>query len=106
MPIGYTFAETDCKLPGTNHGDNKPLTWKGNKMLDSGASVCEIAKKCDAMEIDIKISDKTELHKTQMYQDATTKQQKELDEYATHGKGHDNPNLKCYEIQYVVSDKD
>ena len=93
-----------CKLPGKNHGDNKPSHDKATKLLEEGASVCTISKKCDSMEIDVGIKDKKQLHDTNMYQDASSKIQKELDEAATHGHGHDNPNLKCYEVEYAATD--
>ena len=73
-------------------------------MIKAGASVCEIAKACDAMKIDVSIDNKKELHSTQMYQGAPSHIQKELDEYAEHGHGHDSPNIVCYEIEYAVRD--
>jgi hypothetical protein len=109
--VGYIFSSVmargengneNCKLPGKNHGDNKPSEKKADKLIREGAEVCELAQKCDSMEIDVKIKDKTELHKENFYQNAPDKVKKELDESATHGHGHDNPNLKCYEVEYAV----
>jgi len=90
------------KWSGEGHDDNKPSSKEAKKLIDNGASVCEIAKKCDHMEIDVKIDNKKELHTTSMYQNAPAKVQDELDEYAKHGHGHDNPNLKCYEIEASI----
>ena len=87
---------------GTAHEDNSPSSKKGKAMIESGASICEIAKACDHMEIDIAIKNADALHKTSMYKNAPEKYQKELDEYAEHGRGHDNPNLICYEVEYAV----
>jgi len=92
------------KWTGEGHDDNKPSTKEAKKLIDSGADVCEVAKKCDHMEIDVKIDNKKELHETDMYQNAPAKVQEELDEYAEHGHGHDNPNLKCYEIEEAVKE--
>jgi len=90
------------KWSGEGHDDNKPSTKKGEELIKNGADVCTVAKKCDHMEIDVKIDNKKELHETEMYQNAPAKIQKELDEYADHGHGHDNPNLVCYEVEESI----
>ena len=89
-----------------DHDDNNPSSKEAKKLIESGAGVCEVAKKCDHMEINVSIKDKKALHETDMYQNAPAKVQKELDESATHGHGHDNPNLKCYEVEYAATDQD
>lgn len=100
----HTYAQKDCKMPGTAHDDNSPSTSKGWKMIKAGASVCELAKACDAMEIDVKIKDKDQLHTLVFYNHAPSDVKKELDEYAEHGRGHDSPNIVCYEIEQSVNE--
>ena len=94
-----TYA--DCKMPGNNHDDNSPSEKKGEKMIEAGASVCEIAKKCDTMSISIDIDSKKELHETVMYQNASNHVQKELDNAMKEGHGHDG--LYCYEIEDIFN---
>lgn len=99
------LASGDCKLPGDRHSDNKPSKWKGDQLVKKGADVCTLAKKCDSMEIKVEIKDKQELHEKEFYKSASDEVKKELDESATTGHGHDNPNLKCYELEYSVNEK-
>jgi len=48
----------NMKWTDQGHDDNKPSSKEGKKLIDSGADVCEVAKKCDHMEIDVKIDNK------------------------------------------------
>jgi|GEM_PF-3227847 hypothetical protein len=103
VTIAYNSeAHGDKCAVGKNHGDNKPSSKKGTKLLEEGASACTISKECDKQKIDIHIKDKQQLHQTDMYNKASDDVKEELDEAATHGHGHDSPNLVCYEVQYSV----
>ena len=96
------IVKAECDLPGTSHGDNNPSENKGDKMLEQGASACEIAKACDAMKIDVSIKNEEHLKDTPMYQIAPDEIQEELEEYAQDGSGHDNPDIVCYEVEDAV----
>jgi len=108
--VGYLIGGDDVygakcgtmKWSGEGHDDNKPSSKEAKKLIQEGAGVCEIAKKCDHMQIDVSIDNKKELHATSMYQNAPEKIQEELDEYTNHGHGHDSPNLVCYEIEESI----
>lgn len=94
----------NMKWTDKGHDDNKPSSKKGESLIKSGADVCEVAKQCDHMQIDVSIKNKKELDSTPFYQNAPAEIQKELDEYANHGHGHDNPNIVCYEVEEAVFD--
>ena len=86
----------------TKHGDNSPSTKQADKEIHNGANVCELAKKCDHMEIKVDIHSKSELHQTSFYKNADAKQQKELDESME--DGHGAKGMKCYELEYAATD--
>jgi hypothetical protein len=90
----------DCNMPGNSHGDNSPSEKQGWKMINGGATACDIAKACDAMKIDVYIKSEDKLHNTVFYQDASSHVQKELDEYMKDGNGHHG--IVCYEIEESV----
>jgi hypothetical protein len=94
-------ARADCDLPGTSHGDNSPSSKEGKKMIEKGASACQLAKKCDAMEIKIKV-DSDELKDTHFYKMADGDLKDELEEAAEEGHGADG--IECYELEYAVEE--
>jgi hypothetical protein len=93
-------AVADCNMPGNSHGDNSPSEKKGWKMINGGASACDIAQACDAMKIDVYIKSEDRLHDTAFYQQASSHVQDELDEYMKDGNGHHG--IVCYEIEESV----
>jgi hypothetical protein len=94
-------VSADCDLPGTSHGDNSPSKKEGKKMIEKGASACQLAKKCDAMEIKIKV-DSDELKDTHFYKMAHDDLKDELEEVAEEGHGADG--IECYELEYAVEE--
>ena len=96
---GVQNVRADCNLPGTSHGDNSPSEKKGEKMVEAGASACEIAKSCDAMKISIDI-EKDELHDTNVYQLASGNEQDDMDNAVKEGHGADG--LYCYELEQIM----
>jgi hypothetical protein len=95
-------ARADCDLPGENHDDNSPSTKEGKEMIhEEKASACEIAKACDAMEIEVKL-DSDELDEAHFYQIADSELKEELEEVAEEGHGADG--IECYELEYAVEE--
>jgi hypothetical protein len=95
-------VRADCDLPGENHDDNSPSTKEGKEMIhEDNASACEIAKACDAMEIDVKL-DSDDLEEAHFYQIADSELKEELEEVAEEGHGADG--IECYEIMYAVEE--
>jgi hypothetical protein len=70
-------------------------------MIQQGATACQLAKKCDSMEIKIKV-DSDELKDKHFYKMADSDLKKELNEAAEDGHGADG--IECYELEYAVEE--